>query len=176
MTRAGSRRLRRIATGGAVLAAAVLGTSSAQPPAAGSDFRPAASIAEIMQSIVVPASNALWQAGAEDAPTSDEGWQSLRASAVTLAESANSLLIPGRAANVPGATPEYPDAELAPAEIEALIASQWPAWAAFSQVLHEAAMQAVRGVDTEDIDAVIAAGDTLYGACEGCHKQFWFPE
>src|SRR5215207_2651685 len=95
------------------------------------------SVAEIMESMVMPAAQALWEAVGVDVteqgeiekkPETDEQWAQLRAAAVTLAEATNALLVPGRHAAPLGTPAADSDAELAPAEIEALLAKQRPAW------------------------------------------------
>jgi cytochrome c556 len=139
-----------------------------------------------MDSIVMPAAQALWDAVAvdvtengtiENAPQTDEEWTALRATAVTLAEATNALIVPGRHAAPPGTASADPDAdELAPEKIDALLAKERPAWIAHAHVLHEAAMEALRAVDARSIDGISEAGGTIDAACEGCHLQFWYPE
>jgi len=147
-------------------------------------FIPDISIAEIMESIVMPAAQAVWDAVGVDVtekgeiekkPQNEEQWAALRASAVTLLESTNSLTVPGRHAAPPGAKSENPDAELTPEKIDALLAQQRPAWVAHAQVLHAAALQALAAVDARNLDAITEAGGTIDEACESCHLQFWYP-
>jgi hypothetical protein len=107
-------------------------------------------------------------------PETDEDWQRLRWSAVDLAESANLLMVPGRAVNLPGAVAG--EGELAPDEIANLIETQRPAWVGYAHVLYEAAMEAVRAIDAKDPEAVSNAGGTIDAACESCHRQFWYPD
>jgi cytochrome c556 len=159
-------------------------TTTVQPDANG--YIPQATIVEIMDSIVMPAAQALWDAVAvdvtengtiENAPQTDEEWTALRATAVTLAEATNALIVPGRHAAPPGTASADPDAdELAPEKIDALLAKERPAWIAHAHVLHEAAMEALRAVDARSIDGISEAGGTIDAACEGCHLQFWYPE
>ena len=95
---------------------------------------------------------------------------------MTLAEAANTLVIPGRHAAPPGTVSADPNAELTPEGIEALLAQQQQAWDAHAHVLHAAAMEALRAIDARDLDAISEAGGTIDAACEGCHLQFWYPE
>ena len=150
-----------------------------------SGFSPEISIAEIMESMVMPAAQQLWdsvgvdvtaQGEIEKKPETDEQWAQLRAAAVTLAEASNALLVPGRHAAAAGAPAEDSDAELSPAKIEALLAAQRPAWAAHAQVLRVTAMQALAAVDARDIDRITEVGGAIDEACEGCHLQFWYPD
>jgi hypothetical protein len=142
------------------------------------DFLPQFTIAELMNSIVMPSADVVWNAVVyEDTvtgPKTDEGWQKVRWSAVDLAESANLLMVPGRAANSPGAVAG--EGELAPEKITELIAEQRAAWVAYAHVLHGAAMEAVRAIDAKDAEALSNAGGTIDAACQSCHRQFWYPE
>ena len=156
---------------------------AAQPDSAG--YIPEISIAEIMESMVMPTAEVVWDAvgvsvGAqgtvETKPETDDAWGQLRAAAVTLAEAANTLVIPGRHAAPPGTVSADPNVELTPEKIEALLAQQHPAWDAHAHVLHAAAMEALHAIDARDLDAISEAGGTIDAACEGCHLQFWYPE
>jgi cytochrome c556 len=142
------------------------------------------SIEEIMESIVMPAAQAVWDSVAvsvtekgvvETKPQTDEDWEKLRWQAVTLVEATNLLIMPGRRAAHPGAKSENPGAELEPEQIQALLDKQRPAFVAHAHVLHEAAMSALRAIDARNIDAISEAGGTIDEACESCHLQFWYP-
>ena len=172
--------LQQIATADDV--ARVVVAQSAKPDANG--FIVQFSIAEVMESMVMPAAQVLWDAVAidvtadgtvEKVPQTDEDCAQLRWTAVSLAEAANVLLIPGRHADVPGAK-AADDSELSPEQIDALILKERGAWVAHAQVLHEVAMQMVGAIDGRDIEAVSEIGGTLDAACESCHLQFWYPE
>ena len=142
------------------------------------------SIEEIMESIVMPAAQAVWDAVAvnvtekgiiETKPQTDEDWEKLRWQAVTLVEATNLLIVPGRRAAHPGAKSENPGAELEPEQIQALVDKQRPSFVAHAHVLHEAAMSALRAIDARNIDGISEAGGTIDEACESCHLQFWYP-
>ena len=142
------------------------------------------SIEEIMESIVMPAAQAVWDAVAVDVtekgtiekkPQTEEDWEKLRWQAVTLVEATNLLIMPGRRAAHPGAKSENPGAELEPAQIQELLDKQRPAFIAHAHVLHEAAMEALRAIDARNIDGISDAGGTIDAACESCHLQFWYP-
>jgi cytochrome c556 len=165
-----------------------LGAISASGYAADADqtgFMPDVTIAEIMESIVMPSAQALWDAVGVDVtaqgqiekkPETEEQWAALRAAAVSLAEATNSLVIPGRRAAPPGTKSENPEAELEPAAIEALLAKDRPAWVAHAAVLHATAMQAIGAVDARDLDKISEVGGAIDEACESCHLQFWYPD
>jgi cytochrome c556 len=142
-------------------------------------------IAEIMESMVMPAAQVLWDAVGVDVtekgeiqtkPETDEDWAKVRAAAITLAEAANTMIVSGRRAAPAGETPEEGSGELTPAEVEALIATQRPAWVGYANVLHASAIQALAAVDARDTDAISEVGGTIDEACEACHVQFWYPD
>jgi cytochrome c556 len=142
------------------------------------------SIEEIMESIVMPSAQAVWDAVAVDVtekgtiekkPQTEEDWEKLRWEAVTLVEATNLLIVPGRRAAHPGAKSENPGAELEPEQIQDLLSKQRPAFIAHAHVLHEAAMEALRAIDARNIDGISDAGGTIDAACESCHLQFWYP-
>jgi hypothetical protein len=148
-------------------------------------FLPDVSIAEIMESIVMPAAQMIWDAVGVDVtaqgeiekkPETDEQWAQLRAAAVSLAEATNVLVVPGRHAAPAGTQSENPGSELEPAEIEALLAQDRPAWVAHAAVLHATAMQAIGAIDARDFEAISEVGGAIDEACESCHLQFWYPE
>jgi hypothetical protein len=152
--------------------------------AANSGFLPQATIVDIMSSMVMPAAQLLWDAVSFESgpdgdfvktPETDAEWELLRWSAVTLAESANVLLIPGRDVDRPDAVSEAPDVELSPAQIKVLIDDGHDAWIGHAHALHEIAMQAITAIDAKDGDQLADVGGTLDTACEGCHLQFWYP-
>lgn len=150
-----------------------------------SDYMPRATLAELMESIVMPAADVLWNAVAvnvtangieETKPETDEDWARLRWAAVELEEAANLIVIPGRAVDAPGAESEAPDVELAPAEIQALIESNRAAFVSHAHALQATAIQALKAVDARDIDGISEVGGAIDEACESCHTQFWYPE
>jgi cytochrome c556 len=151
-------------------------------------YRPRATVvavAEIMDSMVMPAAQQLWDAVGVDVtaqgeiqkqPQNDEEWTELRAAAVTLAEASNTLIVPGRHAAPAGTQSQNPGSELEPSAVEALLAKQRPAWVAHAQALHTTAMQALAAVDARDIDRISEVGGAIDEACESCHLRFWYPE
>jgi len=175
-------KLSLLAAGCMVTGAASVSSSAAEADKAG--FMPDVTIIEIMESMVMPSAQALWdavgvdvtaQGQVEKKPETEEQWAALRAAAVTLAEATNSLVVPGRHAAPPGTKSASPDSELEPAQIEALLAKDRPAWVAHAAVLHATAMQAIGAIDSRNIDAISEVGGAIDEACESCHLQFWYP-
>lgn len=177
------RRVVRKATAAVLVAAPLMSCGAYLYAQSSSDFLPQITIVEIMEAMVMPAAQVVWDAVAYDVtaagetitgPKTDEDWQKLRFSAIELAESANNLVVPGRLVNHPGAVPA--EGELPPEKIQQLIDANRGAWVAHTHVLYEAAMQAVRAIDAKNAEQVSDAGGTIDTACEGCHLQFWYPE
>lgn len=147
-------------------------------------FQPTATVADVMEYVVMPTAQRLWDAVAVDvtkqgilekAPKTDADWAAVRGDALTLAEMANALMIPGRRTDKPGAVSEYPEDELSGDQIEALREKNWGAWVAHAQVLHTAVMESIKAIDARDKDKLSDAGGALDEACESCHLEFWYP-
>src|SRR5262245_53667608 len=100
----------RIQVGG--IALIFLAAACASPPSSStSDFRPTATVKDIMDALVDPSADFLWdsveiavtrEGTVEKAPRTDEEWQTLRRHALGLVEASNLLLIPGRHIARPG--------------------------------------------------------------------------
>ena len=45
-------------------------------------------------------------------------------------------------------------------------------WAKYSKAMSDAAGAAGRAASAKNVDAVLDAGDVLYGTCEDCHRQY----
>ena len=169
------RRLRLAAA--AVSGVAVVGFTGYVNAQAGRGVPPQETLVEVMASRVMPLAQTLWDAVVyEDTikgPDTDEGWQQVRAAALSLAETADALMAPDRPVAAPGKTPG--EGELSPQEIQALIAKNHDAWVGFARGLHEVAAQAIHAVDTKSVDELSDVAGTLDSVCEGCHQQFWYP-
>ena len=111
----------------------------------------------------------------ETRPKTDEDWLKVRQGAITLAEAANLLMIPGRHVARPGEKSETPGIELEPAEMEVLINKDRPAWEQRATALHDAATLALRAAESHDADRVFEVGESIEQACENCHKQDRYP-
>lgn len=155
------------------------GCSNSSLPA----FEPTATIREIMNSIVDPSSDILWDsveveatlAGTRSkAPASDAEWNTLRQNAIALVEASNLLLIPGRHIAAPGDKAEDPRADRNPEEIQLLMTQDPASWTRFAHGLHEAAMESLEAVRAKDVQRLLNAGDVLDQACERCHEVYWY--
>jgi hypothetical protein len=175
------RRMRFTVIGAVALAA--LGMGAALYAQTNADFQPKITIVEIMDAMVMPNAQIVWDAVSYDVtdkgekitgPKTDEDWQKVRWAAVTLAEASNNLMVPGRSVNHPGVKPG--EGELAPEQIQKLIAANRGAWVAHAKVLYETVTEAIKAIDAKDTEKVSDAGGNIDSACESCHLQFWYPE
>jgi hypothetical protein len=162
--------------------------SKPQPaPAPAADTPPyeaAATIKDLMQSIVDPSADLVWNAvttvqtstGTIDTvPKTEEDWLKVRHGAVGLAEGANLLMMPGRHVARPHEKSETPGVELEPAEMEELINKDRLAFYQRARALHEAGMAAVAAADAKDAQKLFEVGEQIENACENCHTHYWYP-
>src|SRR6188472_534710 len=152
-------------TGGVLSLAAQAPQRSAQ--------RVHANLNQLMRGALYPAANVVFSAQIENpadvkpVPGQDPsmatdpltstfgGWLAVENAALTLAESANLLSIPGRTC-----------ANGVPVPIKD------PAWATFVQELRDASMKAYRAAQAKDQDKMIENSETLSAACAGCHRKW----
>jgi hypothetical protein len=155
-----------------------------QPAPPEPEYRLTATIREIMESSVEPSADFLWNSVStisdatgthESAPQNDEDWEHVRGSAITLLESTNLILMPGRKVAKPGEAADDPKVELHPDEIQKLIDSDQKAWTGFVHGLHDATMVALKAIDAKNTDALLDSGEGIDKACENCHLKYWYP-
>lgn len=111
---------------------------------------PQQSILQVMELIITPATDTLWQA---DDPQTEAEWKVLEEAAIAVIDA-------GAMINLGGTGPED---------------NNWagqPAWQAFTRLMVSAAEDALVAARNKDIDALLATGDALYSPCEACHLQF----
>lgn len=125
--------------------AAVGGISACLPERANAVLPPV-TVRHVMVGTTIPASTAIFNAAGE-APRDDAGWDELRRHAVALGESGNRLTVGARG-------PERDE------------------WIRLARAMADGASRVARAAAARDADAVAAAGDAIYAACEGCHKRF----
>ncbi len=163
----------------------LLWASCKSQPLASSEFRPTASLREVMHAVVEPDAFVIWDAVSETisftgselvAPETEDEWDEVRHSAIALREATNLLLIEGRHVAQPGETSAEPGIELEPEQIEALIVEDWQSWIAHVHALHDATGAVFTAIDAKDAAALSAAGSDIQEACENCHLKYWYPE
>jgi hypothetical protein len=157
---------------------------SAPPPPPQPEFRPTSTVKDIMDSLVDPSADFIWdsvevvvtaQGTEERAPKTDDEWKEVRRRAVAIIEASNMLLVPGRHIARPGEKAEDPKIELAPEQIEQMVDQDRAAWTTLAHGLHDAATVALEAVDARDKTALLYSGDGLDRACENCHLKYWYP-
>ena len=171
-----------------VVAAALLAGCSAPapetPPPGDSLYRPVASIREVMNSVIDPSIDVVWNSVAtiiddgrhtDRAPGTDEDWAEVRRHALIVSEAANLLLMHDRPVAPPGAPSQAPGVELAPEEIRALIDKNRDGWNFYVQQFQDSLKPALAAIDAKNPQALFDAGDEIDTTCENCHQVFWFP-
>jgi len=156
-----SKKLRKttliLLVGGALAAcSAPEETETANTTTDGPAFNTSLDVTEIMNLVLEPASDILWDSGGwvldasgyeELYPTTDEGWDYVRAQAAVVVESGNMLALPGRA--------EDNDA-----------------WMIYAEGLSEAGILAMEAAATHNEEDFFQAGAQLYSVCTACHQAY----
>jgi hypothetical protein len=156
-----------------------------QPPApAEPPFRPVATIREVMNSVIDPSVDEVWNAVrsvvddgrlTDHAPVKDEDWAEVRRHALIVSEAANLLLMHDRPVAQPGEPSLAPGIELTPEEIRSLIDKHPGAWNSMVLQLQDALKPALAAIDAKNAQALFDAGEAIDTTCENCHQVFWFP-
>ena len=123
---------------GAVALASALGAGSED-----ADLR--FGVTDVMDAMVVPASDALFGVGRAE-PDSERAWLALRDQAVILAEAGRALTVAGRSRG-----------------------EDWDGW---SIAMSQAAGAAADAIDARDVDGVLFAGGDVIESCTGCHRVY----
>ncbi len=170
-----------------VLCASIVTMSTCTPQSdrqTQNEFRPIATVKDIMVSIIDPEADVLWNAVAtivsmtgteERAPKTDEEWAAVRRSAIQLVEATNLLRIPGRQVAKPGEKSENPRIELEPEAIQTLIAEDPATWSRLINRLNDAAAEGLNAINAKNAQGLFDAGEHIEHACEACHQQYWYP-
>ena len=173
-----------LATSLVLLAVACAGQQAQKPADQEADYRTTATIKDIMDSMVDPGSDVIWDSvetivsakGTEEKmPRTDEEWKNVRRHAIMLLEATNLLLIPGRQVARPGEKADDPKVELAPEQIATLISQDRASFVKFAHGLHDATMEAFKAIEKKDVEGLLNSGDGIDRACENCHLKYWYP-
>ena len=108
--------------------------------------QPVASMNELMRDIIYPASDAIFYIE-RNPPKTDQEWNTLRGTALTLAESGNLLMMPGRARDQ-------------------------DRWMKDAKLLVDVATDAWKAADAKNINGIVAVSDRLNEACILCHQDY----
>jgi hypothetical protein len=183
-------------TGHVVLAAATLlfaavactsekaAPAKSEAAAGASAYVPTATIKDVMDGMVDPSADYLWQAVAtvvskagieERRPKTDDDWKMAKRRATTLVEATNVLLVPGRHVAKPGEKSENPNVELEPEVIESMLAKDRATWIKYVGGLREAATALFAATNDHNVQGLFENGEKLDMACENCHLHYWYP-
>jgi hypothetical protein len=177
--------------GAALLVTSACSAPKPEPPAASAvkpnvaaEFRTTATIKDIMDSIIDPSADYLWDSVAtivtrkgveEKRPRTPEEWKEVRRRAIAMIEGTNLLIMDGRKVAHPGEKSENPGIELGPEEIQMLIDADRQTLIVRAHALHDAGMKALAAIDKKDVDGLSDAGEAIDEACEQCHLKYWYP-
>jgi hypothetical protein len=168
------------------LAMSACSKPAAAPAATPSDLKSIVTIKELMENVVDPIADNVFDAVATDAgpkgivetkPTTDDDWAKVRIGAVTLAEASNLLKMvrsvapPGDKNNSGGANAP----ELSPDQIQAKIDGDRALWNKHADELRDQGLKIMEIVKARNPDALFEAGSRLDRVCENCHLEYWYP-
>ena len=161
--------------------------ASAPRAASGSPYRMVNSIQDIMEGVIAPSADVLFDAVATDItsagvvdkrPRTDDDWERVEAAAIALVEGPNMIKMPGRRVARPGepTKSEGPDApELTPEEIQAKINGNRALFIKYANELQDQAIRALDIVRKKDAEGLFNIGEDIDEACEACHLEYWYP-
>jgi hypothetical protein len=141
-------------------------------------------IKDIMESIVDPSADALWEAVGtvvdkegihESFPKTPEDWRDVRRAAVRIIEGSNLLMMPGREAAPPGTKSDAPGVELEPDQISALLKKNRAAFDGFAKALQALGAEALQASAAQDAPLLMDIGARMENVCESCHQTYWYP-
>src|SRR6266853_533273 len=174
-----------VLAGASLLVAAACSSPAAPPPAkTASPFLVTATIKDIMDSMVDPSADYLWEsvativtkAGTEERrPRTEDDWKKVRRAAITMIEATNLLVMDGRKVAKPGEKSENPGIELSPEAIRRVMDDDPATLITLAHALHDAGVKALAAIDAKNADALSDAGETIDNACENCHLKYWYP-
>jgi hypothetical protein len=159
---------------------------AAAPAAPPPPFLVTASIQELMDAVIDPSADALWDSVSITStakgtvfhqPHSDEEWQQARRHAIALVEGTNLLVMDGRKLVAPGSAvlDQGTSGVLSAAEGQKLFDAKHPTFVQFARALREAGTQMLTAIDKKDPTGMMNAGAAMDGVCENCHLTFWYP-
>lgn len=142
-----------------------------------------ATIHDLMEHMVAPSADTLWNAtavisderGTRDlSPKTAEDWERLEGAAITLAESQTLLVARGRQI-LPDGEASAPGGTLDAAQMRKLIDAEQADWHAHAAAMQATSTKALRAIRAKDLKALDAVGGEIDAVCESCHQRFWYP-
>jgi len=137
----------------AVFACGLLAQCGGQAPATDASFTPVASVGQLMDAIVIPSSQKVFDAVVYSngeivaSPRTDAEWLEIQLSALAVAEAGNLLLMPPRAIDQ-------------------------GAWATHARELNATAARAADAARRQDVAELLKAGGEMYDVCAACHAAY----
>lgn len=119
------------------------GVAFAQAPA---PYKQVGTMSQLMINIIFPTSDAVFYIDREE-PKTQADWNRLADQSMTLAESGNLMLMPGRMRDEGN-------------------------WVKFTKMMIDAGFAAFKAAKAKDLDGVRAVNDLLYQSCVECHTQY----
>ena len=119
---------------------------AATPALGQSAGQPVGTMSDLMVKIIYPASDAIFYI-ATRTPTTEAEWGELQGKALAVAESANLLMMPGRARDQ-------------------------DRWLADAKLMLDAGRAAFRAARAKDVAGLEAVNDQLYTSCTSCHQHY----
>jgi hypothetical protein len=111
-----------------------------------STFQPVGNMSQLMIDMIYPSSDAIFYVERAP-PQNDREWGALRATALTLAESGNLLMMDKRARDQGD-------------------------WIKDAKLLVDVGAAAYKAAQAKNLGAMVALNDQLYTACVTCHEQY----
>ena len=111
-----------------------------------SSFQPVGNMSQLMIDMIYPASDAIFYVE-RAVPNNEREWSALRATALTLAESGNLLMMDKRARDQGD-------------------------WIKDARMLVDAGAAAYKAAQAKNVEAIVALNQQLYTACITCHEQY----
>lgn len=125
----------------------LMGVAMAQAPEAQApSVQPVGTMSELMVEIIYPTSDAIFYISAR-VPKDQVEWNELQGKALALAESANLLMMPGRARDQ-------------------------DRWMKDAKLLLDVGTAAFKLAKIKDVDGLSALNDQLYASCVTCHADY----
>jgi hypothetical protein len=171
-------------SGGAAAQSATAPATPAASRTAGKDRPVYLTVKDLMQSIIDPSADALWNAVQtvadneglhEITPKTQDDWADVRRAAVRIIEGSNLLMIPGREVAPAGDKSEAEGVELEPPQITVLIKRNRKSFNGFAKALQDLGVEALQATNAKDPVQLIDIGGRMENVCEGCHQTFWYP-
>ena len=130
----------------ASLAVVVLVAATPSSQESTTPTRPVGTMSDLMVKMIYPTSDAIFYIETRT-PKTDAEWGELQAKTLTLAESANLLMMPGRARDQ-------------------------DRWMADAKLMLDAGMAAYAAATKKDVAALVDLNDAVYQSCVVCHQHY----